>query len=245
MEAPSERSYSTCGGHTRAPYGNRHVSRTRRVHAADCHVCRSESFQVQARVKVSAGARSIIATLNVVSEAMLPIDAAALSEVAWKDLQVREGETLNFAHPEPLESFSSVRRKIYGIELGAVEFDAIIRDIVAGRYSPIELAAILTTCAGERMSLTEVVSLTHAMVAAGSTLAWSATRVVDKHCIGGLPGNRATAVRHVAEQEARITRQELLIEHLREVGAPSDDALRFLDSMQECLETMRTHVARL
>ena len=53
------------------------------------------------------------------------------------------------------------------------------------------------------------------------------------------------AVRHVAEQEARITRQELLIEHLREVGAPFADALRFLDSMREFLEAMRAHVARL
>jgi hypothetical protein len=53
------------------------------------------------------------------------------------------------------------------------------------------------------------------------------------------------AARHVAEQEARITRQELLIEHLRKVGAPSDGALRFLDSMKEFLETMLAHVARL
>jgi hypothetical protein len=53
------------------------------------------------------------------------------------------------------------------------------------------------------------------------------------------------AVRHVAEQEKRIARQKLLIEHLREVGLPSDDALELLDSMQHLLETMRAHVARL
>ena len=41
---------------------------------ADCHVCRSEGFQVQARVKVSAGSRSLIATLNVVSEGFIAID---------------------------------------------------------------------------------------------------------------------------------------------------------------------------
>ena len=53
-------------------------------------------------------------------------------------------------------------------------------------------------------------------------------------------------VRHVAEQENRITRQEALIERLRESGsALSNDALRLLASMQDLLETMRAHVARL
>ena len=161
---------------------------------ADCHVCRSEGFQVQARVKVSTGERSLIATLNVVTDHLLALDRAGLSEVAWRELNVEEGTELTFSHPEPLRSFSNVRRKIYGAELEAPEYLEIVRDVVAGRYSPIELAAFLTTCAGERMSLQEAVSLTRAMVGTGSTLKWPAEIVVDKHCIGGLPGNRTTPI---------------------------------------------------
>lgn len=161
---------------------------------ADCHVCRSEGFQVQARVKVSAGQRSLIATLNVVTDDLLDMDKAGLSEVAWRELGVEEGSELAFAHPEPLRSFSSVRRKIYGAELEASEYLDIVRDVVAGRYTPIELAAFLTTCAGERMSLSEAVFLAQAMVATGSTLKWPTGVVVDKHCIGGLPGNRTTPI---------------------------------------------------
>ena len=52
-------------------------------------------------------------------------------------------------------------------------------------------------------------------------------------------------VRHVAEQEKRIARQEVLIGHLRNVGVPTDDALVLLGSMQNLLKTMRTHLARL
>jgi hypothetical protein len=52
--------------------------------------------------------------------------------------------------------------------------------------------------------------------------------------------------RHVAEQEARIARQEILIERLRKIGSPLlDDALRLLDAMQDLLESMRAHAARL
>jgi hypothetical protein len=54
------------------------------------------------------------------------------------------------------------------------------------------------------------------------------------------------AVRHVAEQEKRIARQEVLVERLRKAGAPLlDDALGLLASMQNFLETMRDDVATL
>jgi hypothetical protein len=53
------------------------------------------------------------------------------------------------------------------------------------------------------------------------------------------------AVRHVAEQEKRIARQEVLIERLRKVELPLDDAFGLLVSMQDILETMRAHIARL
>jgi hypothetical protein len=53
-------------------------------------------------------------------------------------------------------------------------------------------------------------------------------------------------VRHVAEQEIRITRQEALIKRLRESrSALLDDALRLLAEMHEFLETMREHLSRL
>jgi hypothetical protein len=53
-------------------------------------------------------------------------------------------------------------------------------------------------------------------------------------------------VRHVAEQEARIARQEILIERLRKIGSPLlDDAFRLPDVMQDLLKSMREHAARL
>jgi hypothetical protein len=53
-------------------------------------------------------------------------------------------------------------------------------------------------------------------------------------------------IRHVAEQEARIARQEALIERLRESRSVLlNDALLLLALMQDYLDTMREHVTRL
>mgnify|MGYP001367789564 FL=1 len=59
----------------------------------DCPVCRAEGFDAQSRVQVRLGERHIIATLNVVSAAMLHEHEAGLSESAWRALHAEEGRS--------------------------------------------------------------------------------------------------------------------------------------------------------
>ena len=56
-----------------------------------------------------------------------------------------------------------------------------------------EIAAFLVACAGF-LTTGELLDLTRAMAAAGNTLAWSSPMIVDKHCIGGIPGNRTSMI---------------------------------------------------
>ncbi|MEC9364843.1 MAG: thymidine phosphorylase family protein [Pseudomonadota bacterium] len=162
---------------------------------ADCAVCRAEGFEAQSRIRIALGERAIIATLNVIRSEWLSPHEAALSEAAWSALAAHEGELATLSHPEPLESFSAVRAKIYGHPFSADALQAIIGDISTGRYSALETAAFITACAGRNMSLDESIALTRAMIDAGTRLQWPGHAiVVDKHCIGGLPGNRTTPI---------------------------------------------------
>lgn len=159
---------------------------------SDCHICKSEGFEARSRVEVRLGGRRIIATLNVVSSAIIAPDEAGLSEAAWSALGGAEGDSISVVHPKPLQSFSIVRAKIYGARISADGAGAIVRDIVEGNYSDIELASFITACAGNRLDIDEIIALTHAMTYAGGRMQWERQPVVDKHCVGGLPGNRTT-----------------------------------------------------
>ena len=57
----------------------------------DCPVCRSEGFTTQARVQLTAGRRSIVATLSVVDGDWLAENVAGLSESAWASLGAQPG----------------------------------------------------------------------------------------------------------------------------------------------------------
>jgi thymidine phosphorylase len=162
--------------------------------ASSCPICRSEGWDAQSRVRVSYNGRSIVATLNVTTDTLLAADEASLSEAAWLMLGAQEGELVRLTHSPPVESLSHLRAKVYGKKLTPPAIDAIVRDIVAGRYSDIDLAAFVTAFAGSRADFDETAALTRSMIDSGERLYWGRSPIVDKHCVGGLPGNRTSMI---------------------------------------------------
>ncbi len=161
---------------------------------SDCHVCISEGFQAHARVKVKLNNNSIVATVNIVTSELLGSGEVSLSDYAWKLLGAKNGDEVVITHARHVESTKYLRAKIYGKDLEQNEIQAIINDIALGRYSDIYISSFITACAGGRMTIDEIAYMTQAMISAGETLYWDADLVVDKHCVGGLPGNRTTPI---------------------------------------------------
>jgi thymidine phosphorylase len=161
----------------------------------DCDLCRAEGFSAQTRVEITCGKNSIIATLNVVTDDnWLPPGSAGLSNAAWSALRPDIGEMGQFSHPEPPASASEIRSKVYGGRLSVKAFRAIISDLMAHQLSDLDLAAFITACAGDRLDDSETIALTRVMTEAGQRLDWGSGTVLDKHCVGGLPGNRTTPI---------------------------------------------------
>lgn len=161
---------------------------------ADCHICRAEGFRAHARVGLSYGGRTVIATLHQIIGDLLGLDEAGLSEAAWRALDSRDGDEMSIEHPPTLDSLSYLRAKVYGNALDDVALHAIMRDIAAGNYDEVELASFITACAGTNMRREEIIGLTRAMVDVGDRIDWGRTPIVDKHSIGGLPGNRTSPI---------------------------------------------------
>lgn len=161
---------------------------------SDCHICRSEGFTALTRLVVHYKRKRIIATLIVVHSDLLRENEAGLSDIALKRLDVGEGDLITVSHLKPIESLSDVRAKMYHKKINEVAYRKIISDITNGFYSDIEIAAFITACSDDNMDLDEITWLTKAMIDSGSKLKWDEKIVMDKHCIGGLPGNRTTPI---------------------------------------------------
>jgi len=159
----------------------------------NCEVYRAEGFQALSKVMVCADGKHIVTVLNVVDdEAIVDLDELALSEEAFEHLGLTEGQLVTVDHAQPPESMDAVRRKIAGQRLGKKDFYDIIHDITERRYSKAELSAFLVASGQTDMDRDEVLYLTSAMSDSGDQLNWNENLVADKHCIGGIPGNRTS-----------------------------------------------------
>ena len=159
----------------------------------DCAVYHAEGFQALSKVEVRANGRRILATLNVVDDtSIVGCNELGLSEDAFLQLNVVDGHTASVSQAEPPESIGALYRKLAGERLNREDFQGIIRDIADLRYSKIELTAFVVATNRDELDREEVYFLTEAMVSSGRRLNWHDPLVVDKHCIGGIPGNRSS-----------------------------------------------------
>jgi thymidine phosphorylase len=145
------------------------------------------------KVEVRAAGRQLLASVLIAEDGLVAADEAGLTQPLFRRLGVRPGDLVEIAPARPSGSLAAVRAKIAGATLDRAQLDAIVRDLVEHRLSDIEVSAFVVGCAAF-MTPEETLALTEAMVAAGSRLDWKRPLVVDKHCVGGVPGNRTSLI---------------------------------------------------
>jgi thymidine phosphorylase len=159
----------------------------------DCEVYRTEGFKALSKVEVRANGHSVLATLNVVDNGeFLTCNELGLSNAAFEQLGMPAGQLVTVAQADPPQSIQALHRKLAGERLEIDDFRGIINDIAQHRYSKIEMTAFVVATHRDELDREEVYYLTQAMIEAGRRLDWHEHVVVDKHCIGGIPGNRTS-----------------------------------------------------
>lgn len=159
----------------------------------ECGIYRAEGFQALSKILVSANGSKVLAVLNVVDDdSIVSPGELGLSEQAFKQLNVAEGSQVTINHAEPPKSMDAVRRKINGERLSQDDFTSITTDIAETRYSKMEMAAFLVATGQNNLDRDELFYLTRAMLQSGDRMNWHESLVADKHCIGGIPGNRTS-----------------------------------------------------
>jgi AMP phosphorylase len=142
------------------------------------------------RVEIIYNEQHLIAIANVASN--FPKKTLGIYEEVQDKLQVHAGETVDVRPAEGPESLEYIRDKIMGQRLSAPEIKSIVTDVVERRLSDIEVASFVTSLYIRGTSMDEVEALTKAMVEAGEILDFKKSPILDKHSIGGVPGDKTT-----------------------------------------------------
>ncbi len=153
-------------------------------------------FHPNDRVCITKGKRSVVAAIDIAeSEKAVPKGRVGMFEETLDKLAVVDGENVELVFDKKPESVRFIKKKLNGKELAPAEIKMIIDDLVAGKLTTIELTYYVAANYTQGMSTKETVALTKAMVNTGDRLTFPKKKyVVDKHCIGGVAGNRTTMV---------------------------------------------------
>lgn len=160
----------------------------------DCIALRPERLAGFRKIAVKVNGSQIVASVLIADGVEgLASNEIGITQPALGRLRIKPGDHAHVSVAPGAASLDAVRAKIRGEELSRDDIRAVVEDLAAHRYSDMEVAAFLIASASF-MTTSEVLNLTRCMAEAGSRLDWKQPIVVDKHCIGGIPGNRTTMI---------------------------------------------------
>ena len=90
------------------------------------------------------------------------------------------------------KSLQFIRNKLSGKKLLYHEIHEIVQDLVDGNLNENEISAFVTALHIDKIDLDEATSLSRSMVDTGKILDINKKVIVDKHSIGGVPGDKTT-----------------------------------------------------
>lgn len=142
------------------------------------------------KVVVSKGRRKATVTVDT-SHNYIKKGTMVLFCEAGKLMKLRNGESVRVEPRKHLVSEKYIREKTDGQELGYAELRAIVDDVIAHNLNDLEMASFVTALHIHGLTLDESINFSKAMIETGKTIKFPGT-VVDKHSIGGVPGDKTS-----------------------------------------------------
>ncbi|MBT6774224.1 AMP phosphorylase [Candidatus Woesearchaeota archaeon] len=161
------------------------------LNAKDAHLLDLHSGD---RILVKTNKKEQVCILDISeSQKAVPEGKIGLFEEVLDRLDLKNNQIVKIKFTGKPESVKHIRSKLYGKRLSYTELLHIIDDITHDRLTDIEKTYFVAAGFIEGWNNEEVVDMTRAMVKTGYKLKFPGV-TLDKHCIGGVPGNRTTMI---------------------------------------------------
>jgi AMP phosphorylase len=142
------------------------------------------------RISVAHKQNSIVAIANVAKD--IPENRIGFYEETSQILKLKDGDRVEAQLAQIPESLIHVRAKLRGQRLREKDITKIVQDVVERHLSEIEISAFLTALSIHGLSMGESEAMSRAMVETGKTLSFGEAPILDKHSIGGIPGDKTS-----------------------------------------------------
>jgi AMP phosphorylase len=148
------------------------------------------NLHVSERIMITQGKKSLISLIDTAA-GLVKEDEIAVSNEIVENLCLKDGNLVEISLAQKPESSLFIKKKVDGNPLNKEELHSIIQDIVDNALTEAEIAYFVSAVYERGMNEKEKEYLISAMVNTGKKLKFKG-KIVDKHSIGGISGNRTT-----------------------------------------------------
>ncbi len=144
------------------------------------------------RVRLTYQSKQVIAIADLAAD--FPADRVWFYAEIAQALGISGDESVDVQLAPMPESLGNVRAKLRGERLRDEELLTIVKDVVEQHLSDIEISAFLTALKIYGLSMAETEAMSRAMVETGKTISFGKAPILDKHSIGGIPGDKTSMI---------------------------------------------------
>jgi len=162
----------------------------RRIAILDDKTASSIGVHSSDRVEIAYNNKHLIAIVNIANN--FPQNYIGLYQEISEKLGIKDKEFVNVKYAERPEALHYVQSKIRGERLRENEIRTIVKDVVERHLSDVEISSFLTALYIHGLSMDEIEALSKAMIETGSILSLNKAPILDKHSIGGVPGDKTS-----------------------------------------------------
>lgn len=127
-------------------------------------------------------------------EGLVRKNEIALSSEIKQKVNLRKGQIVDVNLAQTPKSVVAIKKKLEDKRLTDEEINEIVKEVVNNSLSQAEIAMFISSMYVNGMNFKETISLIKAILKNGNLLSLKDKFVVDKHSIGGIPGNRTTPI---------------------------------------------------
>lgn len=155
----------------------------------------ADTYGIQAGDRIelawSGGGKAVVAVE--LSQAKVNRGQIGLWLEAWEPHKLKNDVILEVTQLSRPPSIQAIKKKLLGQTLTYEEIHSIISDIVENRLSPVEMTYYVASGFVKPNNDEELYYLSKAIAETGEQMNLE-SEVVDKHSVGGVPGNRVTMI---------------------------------------------------
>ncbi len=142
---------------------------------------------------VSKKPKSFYTIIDTISK-LISKDEIAISSELKNKLGLKQGQKVRVELSQVTGSLVYIKKKLNKKKLTQKEISKIIQDIVNNSLSEAEIALFISAMYENGMDMKETIYLIKAISQTGNQITFKSKFVVDKHSVGGIPGNRTTPI---------------------------------------------------